>query len=310
MDQNSNRVTAIGAQAHHVLKSHHVASVAGTSRRGLYLQPVWAPTLFVSRDPFRGPLTINIRIEPEAFYTIQTGERANLSTDELYFPDLGLGIEIKSPLVWKPSPPPERKSLTNRQIQEIIDQAQTLQPDNPYLPLLDMSVSGSSDSTQEFAGIEKHIQPIVETLAGGDSPKIFFELRNILGAGPGLTPLADDFTLGILLAIHRTRIHLSWFKYEEYSPILLGGAGEKSTMVSYSLLKCALKGAADERLIRVLDGLIAGRKIPDEDLNNLLSWGSSSGVGVLAGMLLVLSRLESAPSPFHGSGTSPGLSGR
>jgi hypothetical protein len=49
-----------------------------------------------------------------------------------------------------------------------------------------------------------------------------------------------------------------------------------------------VEGSADERTLKILDGLIAGEEIRDQDLTRLLNWGSSSGIAVLAGMILAL----------------------
>jgi hypothetical protein len=49
-----------------------------------------------------------------------------------------------------------------------------------------------------------------------------------------------------------------------------------------------VEGSADERTLKILGALIAGEEIQDQDLTQLLNWGSSSGIAVLAGMIAVL----------------------
>ena len=289
MGRDKDYVTAIGSQADQILKERQYASVAGTSRRGIFLQAFWTPTLYISREPFRGPLTINASVDPGPFNALHEGERASLDQYSIYFPDSEYQIEIKNPLVWKPGPSPKCRALSADHIQDFVNQAKALQPDNPYLPLLDLSAFNTADSEQGFAGIGEHILPIREALAGDYPLGAFVQFQKILGAGPGLTPLGDDYLMGILLAAHRTNRHLHWPSHERFSALLTSAAMSRTTQVSWSLLVCALAGEADERIIRVLDGLIAGREIPENDLYNLLTWGSSSGVAVLAGMLLVLS---------------------
>ncbi len=292
MDQDKNFATAIGNQADQILKTRKYASVAGTSRRGIFLQAFWTPTLYISRDPFRGPLTINATVEPGPFCDIQEGERASLDQFSIYFPDSEYKIEIINPLIWKPGPPPKCRTLSAEKIHHIIDLAKALQPGNPYLPLLDLSVTETPDSKGGFAGIVEHIQPIREALSSDYPLGAFEDFQKILGAGPGLTPLGDDFIVGVLLAAHRTNRQLRWPSHDRFSTLLISRAMSRTTLVSWSLLKCALEGEADERIIRVLDELIAGREIPENELICLLSWGSSSGIGVLAGMLLVLTEFK------------------
>ena len=57
-----------------------------------------------------------------------------------------------------------------------------------------------------------------------------------------------------------------------------------------------MEGAADERLLKVLDGLISGSTISQNDLRNLLRWGNSSGITVLAGMISVLNTNDTISS--------------
>jgi hypothetical protein len=110
-----------------------------------------------------------------------------------------------------------------------------------------------------------------------------------MGAGPGLTPLGDDLILGILLAMNRGK--LSFYPegfLDQLNQSTIDLALDKTTRLSFSLLVCASDGSADERLIKVLDGLLAGAMIKDQDLTQLLEWGSTSGFAVLAGMILAL----------------------
>ena len=112
---------------------------------------------------------------------------------------------------------------------------------------------------------------------------------SILGIGPGLTPLSDDLLFGILLAITRTGKYETWSgDMIHFYHTILSAAGDKTTTVSWSILSCAFQGSADERIIRVLDKLITAHEIPDHDLENLLEWGSSSGMAVLVGMMMAL----------------------
>jgi hypothetical protein len=115
---------------------------------------------------------------------------------------------------------------------------------------------------------------------------------DLLGLGPGLTPLGDDFILGVVLTLNRWGHSLSPLKdLEKLNQSLLRSAKQKTTSLSASLLACAVEGAADERLLIVLDSIFSGKESSLEDLENFLTWGSSSGIAVLAGIMSVLTRL-------------------
>jgi len=118
-----------------------------------------------------------------------------------------------------------------------------------------------------------------------------------------LTPLGDDFLLGVLLTLNRWGQLLSPHQSDiqmrdtgsppsnlvnNLNQIIMENTRLKTTQVSASLLACAVEGAADERLLKVLDGLCSGTEVTQNEMRNLLRWGNSSGIAVLAGMMAVL----------------------
>jgi hypothetical protein len=63
--------------------------------------------------------------------------------------------------------------------------------------------------------------------------------------------------------------------------------------LSANLIECAALGLADQRLISALDCLIAGDQPGLEAIDQLLTWGSSSGADVFAGFAAALSKIDS-----------------
>ena len=288
--QGTTRVTSIGHIAHKALLRRPTGFVTGTTSQGIFLQLDGDFTLFLTYEPFRGPLTINIRGDYGKFASIQAEDTAELLEDRLTFRKSGQAIDIFSPLIWKPGfPPTIKKSLPDRGT-SLFQQVRELDPQYPHLPLLNTLINGAPLQWEESPDVGSWIIKLSNSLKGGNPAEMVSDMCQILGAGPGLTPLGDDLLLGILLTIARIRKPNSWLDDEIYLfQAVLNAAREKTTRVSWSLLSCAIQGSADERIIRVLDGLIAAREIPDRDLESLINWGSSSGMAVLGGMLLALS---------------------
>ena len=148
-------------------------------------------------------------------------------------------------------------------------------------------------------------------MKSGGSEKTAEESIKLLGLGPGLTPLGDDFLLGVLLTLNRwghllplPKSNLQKTNSESHPNDLVSYLNQiiqektrlKTTRISASLLFCAMEGAADERLLKVLDGLISGSAISQNELRNLLRWGNSSGITVLAGMISVLKTKDTVSS--------------
>lgn len=289
MDQKSTRTTSIGQIASQVLRRNPSALVSGMSSRGIYLQPEGDLSLYVTLEPYRGPLTLNIRGGWDSFNPIQTGDIAFLDDDLISFRDASLEIQIENPLIWKPGHPPSSRGHTASRATALASQVRKTFPEHAYLALLESVTSGQASPIPDLPGITDRIRQIVRSLKAGNPSDIISEMKLLLGVGPGLTPLGDDLLLGVLLAITRAKKQLFWTgDLVHFYHTVISAAEEKTTRVSWSLLSCAIQGSADERIIRVVDRLIAGREISTTDLENLLAWGSSSGIAVLAGMLLGL----------------------
>ena len=95
------------------------------------------------------------------------------------------------------------------------------------------------------------------------------ELLEQSGLGPGLTPLADDVLVGYLAS--------AGFSGCQFGSLLrlASSAGKRTTALSATLLRLACCGYLPEPAHRVLEG---GTVEP------LLSWGASSGMGLLVGL--------------------------
>ena len=288
--KSESRVTAMGGIASLVLRRSPIGLVTGKTSQGIYVQPSGDLTLYLTNEPFRGPLTVNIRGRSTTLTSVQVGELLDLNENEISFPSSQHSIQFNRPLIWKPTSPPKQNESVPVNISALVSQLQRLHPNHPYLPLLMIVTAGEKVPIKGMPGFENHLLQLREILEGGNPSDILSAIQVFLGAGPGLTPLGDDIVLGILLGITRTGKQSCWSgDVINFFHTLLCAAEEKTTRVSWSLLSCAVQGAADERIIRVLDDLIAAREIPDHDLDCLLKWGSSSGIAVLVGMIMALS---------------------
>jgi hypothetical protein len=151
---------------------------------------------------------------------------------------------------------------------------------------------GNTIHIPDLPGFDHHLTEFLSSLEQSKPTMGEKELSGFLGLGPGLTPLGDDFILGVILTLNRWGLVLLPVQgLEQLNRDLLKDAGNKTTALSASLLSCAIEGAADERLLAVLDSLFSGDELSSRNLDDLLKWGSSSGIAVLAGMVSVVTRL-------------------
>lgn len=288
----------IGTYAQQVLERSKSAQVSGIASRGIYLQPEDDWTLYLSLEDFRGPLTLNLegslRLE-----NIRAGSSARFNTGEIQFPEEKIFISLEDVNIWHPPQVDHKMEYFPEHIDSVLLLAKKLAPGNPYLPLL----SDGPGQIPGVPGIAEKILDLQDALKTGELEKMTEGSTGLLGLGPGLTPLGDDFLLGVLLTLNRWGHLLSpdltnkhkgdsasrpYNSIDNLNQIILENTRLKTTQISASLLVCAAEGAADERLLKVLDRLCSGVDITENEMKDLLHWGSSSGIAVLAGMMAVL----------------------
>ena len=280
---------SIGFQANQVLSRNSSAEVYGISRRGIYLQTANDLTLFISFENFRGPLTLNFSGDPEVFSGIKPGAAVKVKTNKIIFSTTRLELSINNIEPWIPPDAPRFIKPQKKFLDDLYQQSKLLVGDDPFFPLLEIVLTAKSIPLPGFPDFFERIVYLSRSLKTGLASNLAWELEKLLGAGPGLTPLGDDLILGILLAINRGRSSFYTGSYlEQLNQKMIDLALDKTTRLSFSLLVCASDGSADERLLKVLDGLLSGVEIRDQDLSQMLAWGSTSGFAVLAGMILVL----------------------
>jgi len=292
-------ISQIGFFAQQVLERSKGARVSGIASRGIYLQPENDLTLYLSLEDFRGPLTLNLEEGSTRLEKIKPGCSAQFTSGEMQFPDENITISLEDSNIWHPSPVDNEIKIKPGHLDSILSLVNKLIPESPYLPLLSKNPSQIPD----MPVIGERILNLRNALVTGSPEKIAEESTKLLGLGPGLTPLGDDFLLGVLLTLNRwghiilpLRSDIQKSDSESHptnlvnylNQIILENTRLKTTQISASLLACAMEGAADERLLKVLDGFFSRVDITQNEIKNLLHWGSSSGITVLAGMISVL----------------------
>jgi len=309
MSNNVLQITHLGYQAERVINRISNGSVFGNSSRGIYIQPPDDLTLYISFENYRGPLTLNLPGNSVLLDQIKPGNPVIVKKSGFLFPDLNLQVSLKKAEIWQLNLDPVKNHLDQDQVENVVAQAKKLSGDKSLFPLLEMVINGDLAPLPDHPGLIERFIPVLNVMRDGildqssETRDILNAMTGLLGAGPGLTPLGDDFILGMLLTQNRWGHLISpnlaqikkgdstsrpYKTLKHQNQIILENAREKTTRLSYSLLTCAVEGCADERILKILDGLIAGEEIRDQDLARLLNWGSSSGIAVLAGMILAL----------------------
>jgi len=260
-------ITSLGAIAGQALAQAQAATVWGLTSRGVFLHLSTNWVIFLSYEPFRGPLTLNSPFHLSLSQSLRPGLKVKVSSNVLSFDALGVNVDITGAPPWS-APAREASSPTSfagrRERLEYIYQnvlaarREIISRDH----LSDLTTAPSLGISNISAELEKH-----------------------LGLGPGLTPDGDDLVLGYLLAINRWGDLLCpCLDVPEINRTLRQTAYTRTNTLSANLIECASLGQADERLLLALDGILTGIPDPDACVAHLLSWGHTSGANALAGM--------------------------
>jgi hypothetical protein len=267
MSSGSDQITGLGAVARQQITLAHGAAVWGATSRGIFLHLSSGWVIFLSFEPFKGPLTLNLTVSPALFKDLRPGLSVGICANRLHFDPLGVEIDTNQAEIWSAptriAPSPVELAGRCERLKNISQEVFAARPN--------------------IAPVDRLSVPL--GAAGADFFQISTHLEKYLGLGEGLTPSGDDLALGFLLALNRWGDLLyPDLEIREINQSLRQAAYRRTNTLSANLLECASLGQADERLLLALDGILTGDPGPADCVAALLSWGHSSGASALAGM--------------------------
>lgn len=289
-------VECIGNLAYDSLPEDQGGTVLGVTSRGAFIKTENRFLLFLSFESFHGPLTINIPIREGLILPIRGGMNLQITGREITFLDAGLVVSIQDPVMWQPEPPslpPLSLSERNKRLTSSAKRILAAKKKNDLagtLPRL-LHISRQTDQhPKDFSPLQAKMIKLQSELMSSSHLPAAETLISLLGSGSGLTPSGDDLIIGVLLALNRWKIEtVNGQDLDRLNQEIVENAYRKTTTLSANLIECATLGLADERLIEVLDWLVSGREKESNHIDELLGWGSSSGIDVFVGFTVALS---------------------
>jgi hypothetical protein len=288
-----SHAVSIGNFAVELLAVPGKGRVMGVTSRGFFLLTGNNRVLFISSDGLFGPVHIVLNVLPEEVKAGLMGAMVNYSPGELFLINLGFHINLENAKIWQPQELPfEILSAPKQQhqIKSIADALVHSGRGSIFLPLLQWMVARSHKSDSPDHCLNHSLQTVVDLHLAvrenkpGEAVKL---LDPWLGYGPGLTPSGDDFIWGFLVALNRWKaVICPQFEVEPLNESILSRAQKNTSSLSATLIECATRGWADEKMLSVLDNLFAGQGSVKETVEKILAYGSSSGVDAFAGMAL------------------------
>ena len=274
----------IGYCAYTNLSIENSASILGVTSQGVFLSLNERKVVFVTDSSYRGPLTINLQRPANYLMDCTMEEAVHIDKMCMQFPTFSVVID-ESTKIWEPkafqilgSMTPEFHQRVQTFSASLLDELH----DNLFHEVVRINAEEGEDTREK----QRQMQDWFSSQTGIENNPMEAGdkfLLSFLGWGKGLTPAGDDFISGYLLV-------RSYQQSEKVGNVeqLIELAYQKTTSLSANLIACAAQGAADERLLNMLRFLATGEGDLEEIREELLSYGSSSGIDSLAGVLTAL----------------------
>jgi hypothetical protein len=264
----------------------------GKTSRGLFLWLSSGGVIFLSLEPYRGPLTLNLPGHENAFHDPQVGSIVRCTPKNIHFPQANLSIGISEANTWQ-APPIQMlvpsPTFIRSQMVSVVSLVAQRRPQTGFIGLLPAVLDKAEKPGLQDEFYYRLLIQLQEACSTKQTEAILDALGDFLGLGTGLTPSGDDLITGFLLALNRWGPQLSHRIDTEFlNQEILKRAHHATSTLSTSLIECATLGQADERLILALDGLVTGVPQVESWVAALAGWGSSSGYDALVGMALCL----------------------
>jgi len=279
-----SEVISAGHAAAESLKTARSAQTLTQTSNGLFLLTDKNEILFLTSARQRGPLTINV--------DRKLPENADMKP--------GCIFQIHPECIWSRAARMEfiftsRTSIWQPGLSPIEGIDSTLfftrcKMLKSFIPPLFSSGQGQVRPGEQMGNLEELLSfrknEVSQKLKSREPSGFTAAAKNLAGFGEGLTPAGDDFLCGLLLANHYCGDH---FKAAPEIRAALAEiprtCGPLTTLLSRNLLRCAAQGSADERILNCLQWIMRNEGNPEVLIEELRTYGSSSGQETLAGFL-------------------------
>ena len=285
---------SIGQPAVDVLAQGKEFIIRGVTSRGIFVSVDEETIIFLSREQFKGPLTVNLPWDPVVLDQIAIKAEGSVCPKGFRFSYPDLFIDISSAEIWSAAnqwgPIPLPGSTSNRsQISGFLNLLQSRASTPNELVAAALQAINPAALPQPDDGDEtaKYIYQIYQAVQTNDLTALQSAAYYLAGRGRGLTPSGDDFLLGLVYGIFMLPYRFQAIR-EPASAMIVATVKKRSTLISANLVECAAAGEVDERLGAAFQALLHPEFSPDAAIRGILGWGSSSGMDATAGMVVIL----------------------
>ena len=216
----------------------------------------------------------------------KTGMKAAVNKDEIKIPDINITILLTDVKVWDSSPLFLRSNISEEKLNENIEKIRDLilkyGKIEGVASILD--VNAVDNNYKNF--IINSVKRLAKGISDFDYKEISEASKRLIGLGPGLTPAADDFLLGILASLYYIGYyfgnHLENLK--KIAGFIIYDLPGRTTFISEIMLRNGMKARFSEPIRDLMLAVIHTTSAQDKCIN-LLNIGGTSGSDCAAGIV-------------------------
>lgn len=284
----------IGICAYESLEKNRAGEVVGITSKGVFLKLTDQSIIFLSKDNFGNPLTINLQAIPQT-PPLAVGESFEIANGSIRFERSLALIQTQSAAIWSSKRSANPLSIYPDHMDAMAFlfnlRSRLAQP----VLILD-EVLSLSGLYPEIHPSDTEVQSMLRVLKSNalSSPaECFAPIRFFAGRGRGLTPSGDDLLLGWIYTLG------CWggnpeLDFPQIQQVLRQAVENRTTAISHNLIEAAMQGEIDQRLLQAFEMMVGAQPMGSSKIQNVLEWGNSSGIEVCAGIglgILTLSNL-------------------
>jgi len=292
------KVQTIGLAAYESLKTSQRLKVLTRISSGIFLTTDRDDILFLTDRLYKGPLTLNVDGKSPEQGCYKNDCEGIFKNNSITFRDTDWKLIIHpNTEIWQAEIKQNHIQTGEKLFQRCRYFSQCLLKKNvksEHLSSSDKSLPDENPQWEQEYLNRKEV--LAASLRNQDERKYHEALASLIGLGNGLTPAGDDFACGVFLANHYFGKNLfPNLNLTEINRDVLRTTEMTTTSLSRNLMRCALQGDADERIINCLDWLIRSEGDLNKKIEELRTYGSSSGTETLAGILTFIE--QAIPNP-------------
>jgi len=212
--------------------------------------------------------------------------KAIVNKDEIKIPEICISIKLTGAKVWDSSPLFFRSTVSEEILNKNIEKIRDLTLKYGEMEGIASILDGDKVANHYKDFIINSVKRLTRGISDFDYKEITEASKRLIGLGPGLTPAADDFLLGILASLYYIGYyfgnHLENLK--KIAGFMIYDLPGRTTFISEIMLRSGMKARFSEPIRDLMLAVIHNTSVQDKCIN-LLSIGGTSGSDCAAGIV-------------------------